>query len=264
MTIIIGRMIWVFKHGKLKASDKTNMTGIRAYKMFLKRCREEGIDMEKYALSKEEGLKVKKTIESPLIFNTYKAKTFYHVNHLDFNSAWPSSVIAKYPELEPVYAKLNKDAKNVFNGYAQSEYSNYKFALIAQAGINGCNAIIRDYIWNRLPQAGFEVLGVNTDGIWYRDKTGQGRVYHDENEGEGFGKWKTDYVDCEWYATSDGQYFFITPDGKFHARARGDYLYSYAKPYEDWDSEEDYFKAIKTRCAVLYDHTTKHLYIRRF
>lgn len=249
ITIILGRTIWILKYGYIAAKD-SNMTGIKAFKEFSKIANEFNIDLEKYALDKELAIKEKEKIEKPMIINFKKHQELEHINHLDFNAAWPSSICDKFPELEPVYQKLSKDAKNCVNGFFQSKYIDYKYARLAKTGINGCNKRIKA-MWNKLNDDNFEVCGINTDGIWYYDTLGQNRVYHDKDEGEGLHKWKNDYIDCKWFATSNGQYYFITPDGKFHAKARGYYTYEAIKPRDEWN-KEDYFKAMFTMCNILY------------
>lgn len=259
VTIILGRKIWVFKYGYIAAKG-SNMTGHKAYNEFLDTCKDLGIDIEKYALPEEEALKYKNQIESPMIMNFQQNKEIPHVNHIDLNAAWPSAICEKYPELEPVYSKLTKDAKNCLNGYLQSKYISYKYAKLAMTGVNGCNVNIRR-LWKALHEQDFGICGINTDGIWYYDKLNQNRLYHDKNEGSGFHKWKHDYTDCIWYASSDGQYYFETPEGKFEVRARGYYTYEAIKPREEW-TKEDYFKAIMTLCDIYYDEDSQMLIVR--
>ena len=57
-------------------------------------------------------------------------------------------------------------------------------AHVAKAGIEWNNNHIDD-LADKLIKSGREIIGFNTDGIWY-----QGDVYHDSNEGVGLGKWK--------------------------------------------------------------------------
>ena len=260
VTVIFGSSIWVFKYGYIAAKD-TNMTGHRAYNEFLKICKELNIDLEKYALDKEQGLKEKNKIESPIIRNFKQEEEIQHVNHLDLNAAWPSNITKIYPELEPAYAKLGKDAKNCLNGFLQSSYINYKYANLAKIGINGCNNQIRDFI-QKLYKNNFGLIGINTDGIWYYDKLGQNRLYHDENEGHGMHKWKNDHIDCTFYASDDGQYYFIE-NGKFNVRARGYYTYEAIKPREEW-TKEDYFKAIYSACDIDYYEDREFLVVRSY
>ena len=168
---------------------------------------------------------------------------------MDFNAAWPSEICKHYPELKQVFLPLSKEARNAAIGYMQSKYINYKYANLAKIAINGCAYLMKVY-YGRLISQGFEVLGINTDGIWYRDKTEQNRLYHDDNEGFGFGKWKNDHIDCEWYAYSDGQYYFIEK-GKMNVKARGYYSYESVKAREEWN-EEDFFKAMSTKIDIQF------------
>ena len=247
LTVILRNNVWVFKFGQLTVSDDSKMTGTKAFHIFKKMCEEEGINLDNYKI--ENGVEVKSEMPSPIICNYSRHRLQTNVFHIDLNKAWPSSTCEAFPELEKIYAKLDKTVINPLNGYFQSKHCNFEYCHLAKAGVAGCNRKIRELCAN-LEEQGFIVLGVNTDGIWAKDFLGD-RIYHDENEGEGMHKWKIDHQNCKWYSTGDGQYFYYEND-KFTPVLRGYYLYESIKPRDKWD-EEDYFKAIHTEVNVIWD-----------
>ena len=250
ITVIVHGEVFVYKCGNFRVKD-SEMSGIRAYRIFGKLCRKHGINLTKYEI--ENGEIVKQNIESPYIRMFVKYKRLNHVNHLDFNSAWGAGFCKDFPEFTPIIEELRQKDKLIPNmalGYCQSKYIDYKHANFAQSGINNCNRAIDELI-EKLENDGFQIVGLNTDGIWYRDIFGQQRLYHDENEGTALGQWKNDHKDCEFMAYSDGQYWFIE-DGKFTPRARGYYSYEQLKPREEWN-EYDFDKAMGTQVIIEWD-----------
>lgn len=259
ITVILGRESWVFKFGQLTANKKSNMSGAKAFELFAQECKKQNVDLEKYALSKEDGYKEYYSISRHKIENYKLFKEIEHVNHIDFNKAFPSCLCEKYPEFEKVFKSIlekRKDAKYIVDpaiGYMRSPYLNYKYSKLAKAAVDGNNYKLIDITIN-LKLQGFEVLGYNTDGIWYHDLTNQNRLYHDENEGLGLHKWKHDHIDVLWYAQSDGQYYYIEDNGKgkFTPVLRGAYHYAKIKPRENWDCREDFFKAIESYLDIIW------------
>ena len=252
LTITIMYNTFVFKYGYLKASENTNMTGIKAFEKFKTICKKEGIDLSKYEIDSTQGWKEKAKIESPLIECRIVNEELENVHHLDLNSAWPSALCRAYPELLPVFEQMDKDSKNCTIGFFQSKYCNYKYAHLAKVAINDTNKEMYRILRNMHKQ-NFLVIACNTDGIWYKDKTDQNRLYHDDFEGKGLSKWKHDYTNCRFYAYNyKGIYYFYTPDGKFNVRARGYYSYEAIKPREEWN-QEDFFKAVTSRVDIGFD-----------
>lgn len=250
ITVVVKGTVFVFKCGQFGVQN-SEMTGRRAFRIFEKECERQGIDLAKYAVSN--GKEIKAEIQSPIIRVFNKYRELGGVHHLDLNSAWASNCCAKYPELKPVFETLYKRDKMIVNmalGFCQSQYCGYKYSELPKAGINGTNDVIFDLI-SKMTLEGFEVVGVNTDGIWYNDPTGQNRLYTDENEGEGFGKWKTDHKNCVFDAYGDGQYWF-EENGEFNVRARGYYLYEAEKPRDQWD-KVDFDKAMAGVAVLLWD-----------
>lgn len=249
LTILLYGYTFRFKYGHLQSKEDNTMTGIKAFKKFLNACKDLNIDLTKYAV--DNGLEIKKEIEKPFIFNFVLGKRIEHVYHIDLNKAWPSSTCEEYPELEPAYKAIaDKNIINPLNGFFQSKHCAYKYSNLAKAGINGCNKKIQE-LCTELDNEGFELLGINTDGIWYRDSFGRNKEYHGENEGTAMHQWKNDHKDCIWYAHSNGQYYYIE-EGKFCVSARGYYQYEANKPREEWN-EDDFFKAVNTLVTFYWD-----------
>lgn len=250
ITVIIKGYVFVFKCGMFGA-NKSKLNGWKSFREFQKVCKEYGIDLDNYAT--EKGEEVKAEIQKPLIQNYKLYKKIENVNHLDINSAWPSGVCETYPEFTPVFKKLREKDKllgDMALGFCQSSLCKYKYSILAREGINNCNLRIYDFI-DKLSNQKFEIIGINTDGIWYKDRTNQNRLYTDENEGTGLGQWKTDHKHCTFMAYSNGQYWF-REDGKFNARARGFYYYETIKPREEWE-EEDFDIAVSSQVWFMWD-----------
>ena len=252
ITVIIFNYVFVFKCGHF-AVDNSEMNGRKAMRNLVSECNKQHIDIKKYEV--ENGEEIKQTIPKPYITlnHEYAGQEIEHVHHLDINSAWPAGCCKDYPELTDVFKKLREIDKYIGDmalGYCQSEWCDYKYANLAKSGIVNTNRYIINLMTNLINQK-FDIACINTDGIWYFDKTKQNRIYHDENEGTQLGQWKTDHKDCTFYGYSDGQYYFIE-DGKFNVRARGYYWYEQIKPREQWD-KEDFFKALQTLTVITWD-----------
>lgn len=254
LIVAIGGKCWVFKFGHLVASKDSTYTGKKAFAKFNKICKQFGINLDDYAI--DNGEQVKTQIESPIIYAypKYCCQKIEHVYHIDFNKAYPSCMCDTYPEFEPVFKYIVdnvKDGKMVVDpviGYMQSKHCDFKYSQLSKSAINGNNRKIWD-LRIQLLARGFKVIMINTDGIYYYDPTGQNRVYHDDNEGVGLHKWKYDYQDVTFYAESTGQYYLID-NGKVIIKMRGNYLYSQVKPYDTWDSVEDFNKALTSEVKI--------------
>lgn len=247
ITVIVKGYVFVFKCGTFSFNNN-QLSGYKCFAKFATACKNNNVDLQKYAT--DDGLAVKAKIESPIIQMWQTLQVLDNVHHIDLNQAWPSQVCAVYPEFKPVFAELRQKDKLIADialGFCQSEHINYKYAELAKIGINGCNKQIKS-ILEKLIENDFEIIGINTDGIWYKDKTSQNRLYHDEDEGTGLGQWKTDHKNCTFCAYSDGQYWF-EENGKFNVRARGYYSYEQIKPRENWN-REDFDKAMYTQVVI--------------
>lgn len=251
ITVIIKNRVFVIKCGSFSVNNAT-LSGPYCYRKFQKECKNFGVNLDKYKISN--GEEVKRFIQPPIIKMLVKYKQLEHVHHLDLNAAWCWGCTVDYPEFAPVFESLRKKNKlfgDIALGYCQSEYIKYSLSNLSKSGINNTNDKIIQ-LTKKLLVDGFKIIGYNTDGIWYKDNTPDNRVYHDEEEGQNLGQWKNDYQDCTFLAYSDGQYWFKTPDGKFHPRARGYYLYEQIKAREEWD-EYDFDKAMGSAAKIIWD-----------
>lgn len=249
LTILLYDYYFKFSFGALKT--KTENGGYGSWMSFVKACKECGINIEDYAISTEEGKEIKKEIESPLINVYNNTEVIEHVHHIDLHAAYPSIIIEHYPEFEPVFAKLKKPIGDIAIGYMQSKYINYKYAHLAKLAVNNVVAKII-HMSKVLELLGYKIVCHNTDGIWYYDKTGQNRMYHDKDEGPGFSHWEHDYIDVTFEGNSSGVYCFWTKDGKFNVRLRGFTKKDAEKPREEW-TYDDYFEAIYSINNLWYD-----------
>ena len=254
ITVILYNRVFVFKCGHFSV-DNSEMNGRKAMRNLISECNKQNIDIKKYEV--ENGEEIKLTIPKPYItlVDKYAGQEVEHVNHLDINSAWPAGCCKDYPELTEVFKKLRERDKFIGDmalGYCQSEWCNYKYSNLAKSGIVNTNMYIYD-LMTKLIENDFEIVCLNTDGIWYFDKTNKNRIYHDDREGNKLGQWKTDHKDCTFYGYSAGQYYFIE-NNKFNVRARGYYWYEQIKPREEWE-KEDFFKALQTLTCVYWDET---------
>lgn len=219
---------------------------------FYRICKMFNVDLAKYALTKEEGLKVKATIEKPHIY-AYELGFFLgNVHHLDLNSSYFARIAEAFPDFYApakfIYdmrktneqaSKFYKDILNCTQGIMQSKYcvdytadkrshiSPYQFSNLSKAGINGTRRVIEKYI-NILKREGKKILLTNTDGIWY-----QGTMYHDENEGSDFGQWKHDHTNCDILIKSAGAYQY-REGGVVHSVVRGETALDLMKERKYW------------------------------
>lgn len=250
ITVLLFNTIFVFKCGGFSA-NKSEMSGPTAFRQFSGMCKKFGIDLKSYKI--KNGIDVKAEIEPSYIFMIKRFEKVEHVNHIDLNSAWASGVCVDFPEFLPVFDSLrqkNKLIPPIALGYCQSKYVNYEYSHLAKSGINNCKRTVES-LMDKLINQDFEILGVNTDGIFYRDTKGKNRLYHDADEGTNLGQWRTDILDATFLAYSDGQYWFKV-DGKLNVRARGYYSYEKIKAREDWD-EHDFDLAMGTQILLTWD-----------
>lgn len=249
LTILFRDYYWKFSFGMLKTGTENG--GFGSWMTFVKTCKECGINIEDYAIDSEEGKKLKNEIKSPLIALFDNQHKLQHVNHLDLHSAYPSVIIDKYPEFKPVFEQLKKPIGDIAVGYMQSKYVGYRYAHLAKLAINTVVEKIITYAYC-MKQQDFELVMFNTDGIWYYDKTGQNRLFHNIDEGPGFGHWEHDYVDCTYIGITDGKYCFYKPDGTFEVRIRGLTKKDAEKPRSEW-SYEDFTEACLSEQSIYYD-----------
>lgn len=243
LNVLIHTTLYKFWIGSFKSSGKHK--GVPSFNKFYELCEEAGINLKDYIV--ENGEEVKSQIEKPIIrfYYPYLKKEIKNVHHLDLHSAWPSSIIKKHPEFKPIFEKLyskSKDYCNLAVGMMQSKnlpYTKAKlpaFSLsnLAKDGINGCNEIIHQ-LSEEMYNAGCEIIGYNTDGIWY-----SGPVFHNKDEGRDFGNWRNDHINVTLYPYSDGTYYYEDEEG-FHPVARGYYEADKLYSRDEW-TKDIFFK----------------------
>lgn len=166
------------------------MKGWKAFKIFVKLCKKQGIDIDEYAI--DNGEEIKKEIESPLIQMNVIDETLENVHHIDFHNSYPAGLCNTHPEfrkvIEPLYNNRkthpeNKDILNCVIGYMQSiSRCKARWAHLSRDAIKDNNIRIYALTLNLLGN-GNKIIGYNTDGIWY-----QGKVYHNKEEGPNLGQ----------------------------------------------------------------------------
>lgn len=231
---------WVF-HPGYNSEEVKQVTGLDALKHIKKCC---GKELEPYAVyTREEMKEIKDQIEKPLIKlnNTNMIKwgswleeeayVLKGVHHIDIHSAWPAALLRAHPDMirlkkcyEELYVdrKINDDSKFKLNasiGAMQSYKILPGYPQLAKDAINGNNKYMQELII-KLQKAGFMVIALNTDGIFYTDLNNPNRLYHDENEGNGMGQWRHDHHFDKIRFKSAGAYEYVE-NGEYHAIVRG-------------------------------------------
>lgn len=221
------------------ATKGGKLQGFQAFAKFKKKCEEMNVDLEKYAVSKEEGLKIKERIMKPYIFNTpicIPGETYENVHHIDFHNSYPAGLVNTHPEFKEVVEyfynnrkvdEINKAVLNYTIGYCQSGKIDYKYAQLSHDAIND-NVERLMLLSNELAKGGRKVLLFNTDGVWY-----QGDIYHGEGEGPHLGEWENDHLNCTLRIKSAGSYEYIE-NGDYHPVVRGRTKLDLVKPRDEW------------------------------
>jgi len=205
-------------------------------------------------LSEKEAVKTKCEIDQPLIeLIEAKEKSIYcDCYHLDINSSFMSAIANKWSFLyEPIKymydkRKQNKKYKDVLThtyGFMQSKYLKYYLHLKGK-GIYGLAQMSKEALrWNNekinyyikdLQAKGYKVLSTNTDGIWYQVPNGM-QPYHNDEEGQNLGQWKTDKKKCTLRYKSKGAYEYIDENGKYNPVVRGTTKYDLIKNRDQWE-----------------------------
>lgn len=237
ITVVLDGLIFSWRIGRIKF-NKSDTKGWKSWRIFVKMCEDQGIDLQKMAI--ENGAEVKRTIQKPYIRFLLCHTVLENCNHIDFHASYASGLALTHPEFRPIIEKLfrqryrheyYKDIMVCIIGYMQSmPKCRARWAHLARDAINNNNTRV-DQLTLELIANGRTIVGFNTDGIWY-----QGDVYHstrDGSEGEGIGKWHNDHVNCTLRAKSDGAYEFIE-NGKYHAVVRGMTKLDEVKDRKDW------------------------------
>lgn len=240
LTIIKGAKAICYIVGHSMSTDKEEYPSNVWYK-FVEELQKDGIDLDTYRLSPEEGKEIKKQIQSPpqFFYDQYMHETLYNVHHLDYNSSFPAGLCNTHPEfsltLNRLYERRKEDESYkrmlavCVSGCMQSPkrpwYSGWSH--LCKDARHDNNKRINE-LAQKLIDSGRVIIGYNTDGIWY-----QGDIYHDENEGTALGQWKNDHVNCKFRAKSNGAYEFIEK-GEYHPVLRGCTKLDAIKPRDQW------------------------------
>lgn len=247
ITIIIGVKQWVFKIGAFSTcKDKADIYPSQAFFKLKEKCLEYGINLDDYKITN--GEEIKKEIQDPMIEMKYhmdlKDGPLINVHHIDFHSSYPAGLANTHPEFRPVLEEIYNERKNpdktivnkaILNfsiGWMQSykpeEHRFAEWANLSRDAIKDNNDRIIE-LTIRLTASGREIIGYNTDGIWYR-----GPIYHGTGEGDKLGEWSNDHTNCIFRSKSDGAYEFIEA-GKYTAVVRGLTSYDMVEPdREKW------------------------------
>lgn len=269
ITVILGNDIYTIQIGRFgdSVANKSDISSYQAFNIMRKELAKDGIDLDDYAVTKEEGMEIKKTIPSPLIeiypqyISDETGPGIDNVFHLDFNSAYPSGLVATHPEfrktIERVYSqrKTNpkfKAAMNYFIGCCQSPKSpwNARWAQFSKDAI----------VWTieqmtnlaaKIKRSGREVIGFNTDGIFVKG-FGPDDTFEDEMYGaDELGHYKRDEWNMKFRAKSKGAYEFIgctkkNPKPHYEAVLRGSTRLDVVKPREEWSWGDIYNSSVIT------------------
>ena len=272
ITILFGDHTYNIVMGK--PIELRPISPINAWKKFIEVCEKHNINFDDYKISKEEGKIIAKDIVDnvkPYISMKYHMletdKLLDNVHHLDLHSSYPSGLIKMYPEFRPVIQEIYDNRKT------DKENSDYYKAILNYV-ISGCTMskyypwyrqwahiakFVREYNNQRinlltllLEMSGREIIGYNTDGIWYR-----GEIYHGPDEGSNLLEWDNDHKDCLFRSKSDGAYEFIE-DGKYHVTMRGFTTLDIIKPDRDtWELGDIYKTGIK---EYIFDEESEKIY----
>lgn len=246
------------------------ITGRGAYFTMKSEFKKDNIDLDDYAI--ENGKEIKEEIKKPMIqLGTFAEKdTIYtNVSHIDLHSAYPSGIVAKYPELRPTIERIynnrkksEKDQKlkltmDAAIGYFQSEYcainhNRYALANLAKAGVNWCYDTINE-LANELRNQGKMILAFNTDGIWYVDDQND---FRSEMIGDGLGKAAIDHANCKIRFKSKGCYEYVEND-QYHPVLRGQTALDRIKSRDQWKWGDIYQENAKIQCYRLDEQTHK-------
>ena len=221
----------------------------------------------------KEGMQVKNEIEKAerVLFPEYKEIEIRNeiIWDLDINSAWPFYACQEFPILKPYFetlfrkkneikAKYGKSSvqyaqiKTIINGilgYCQSQFSGYKYARFARAGVNGTNKALREYV-EALRSKGYKVIMTATDGIVvYKPGNKDPDLIKKEMAenipfGSEFGQVKIDSISDGFWGRSSNAYCLINKDNSIKVRLSGLCKLDHLKPDRDtWTLDE--FKNLK-------------------
>lgn len=225
-----------------KDEDTSVMSGKRALGMLIDELKVDGVDIYKYAVTKEQGeiTHNKDKVMNPRLIKimdeSYTDKEIDNCHHLDLNSAYPAGLAKAYPEMYPTINRLfekRKDVpeyKQVLNlsiGVMESKITGYKWNELAFKAHEWTNEQMYKMI-RLLTRKGCKPVLLNTDGIWYHSEEPLNITESTE-----LGGWKHDHKNCKLRVKSSGSYEFIEND-EYKAVQRGRTLLDRSKPREMW------------------------------
>lgn len=235
--------------------NELGITGRAAYFKMRDEFKKDNINLDDYAV--ENGKEIKEEIKKPMIelgTFTQTDNTYVNASHIDLHSAYPSGIVANYPELKPTIERIYNNRKNSKQdtnlklqldaaiGYFQSEYctinhNKYALAKLAKAGVNWCYDTINE-IAEELNSQDKTILAFNTDGIWFIDT---GKRFKSKWIGDGLGKAAIDHTNCKIRFKSKGSYEFIE-NGKYTPVVRGSTRLDQIKSRDQWKWGDIYQK----------------------
>lgn len=243
ITVAKGYM-WRFQFRHKQEKDEGKLYGRQAFRLFKKLCLDAGIDLEEYAITREEGQKIKETIPQPKIELgngvICKDKVYQHCYHADFHNSYPAGLCNTHEEfrkvIEPLYLarKQHAEYKAVLNytiGFMQRK-GDPRWAHLSKDAISDNLKRVLE-LEDKIRRAGYRILAFNTDGIWYQDIYYMNKPYHGEGEGKGLGQWENDHCDCKLRFKSKGSYEFME-NGEYHPVVRGMTRLDAIKPRSEW------------------------------
>lgn len=223
-----------------RTAKTAGMSGRVAFQHFENELAKDGIDIQDYFISSEEGRKIKQEIEKPMIQllrDSYQDYIFKNAHHLDIRSSYPSGMAEFIPEWRPTIERLyysrnihpeNKAILNMACGYFQSLRDTRiraRLAHISKYAIHRNNEKINQML-KYLEDNGRIPIAINTDGIWFiGDKTNIHSTV--------LGEFNEDHTDCQIRFKSAGAYEFIE-NGIYTVKMRGHTRLDSIKPREQW------------------------------
>lgn len=243
-------LMYRFYCGDNEDQSRPENIGRHGWNSICEELQKDGIDINNYANDPKEGKEIKESGAFPKYIIDMDVnicgKTFDNCHHIDFHSSFPSGLVNTHPEFRKTIERLyhlrktdpeRKLALNSFIGCRQSPHEPWhrRWTKLAKDAIEDNNRRIRE-MDARLLANGDQVLGHNTDGIWYT-----GPIYHGEGEGPELCQWRNDHVNCRFRAKSNGAYEFIE-DGKYYPVIRGHTNLDRSKPDRNTWSWGDIFK----------------------
>ena len=238
LTVLVGTNTWVYCIGRAAESNPADTGAFNAWCLFREKCEALGIDLESMKVDEDLGRTYKALTPAPLISMKYEhtkdSAPLDNVHHIDFHNSYPAGLANTHPEFRPIieeFYNMRKSSpmyKAVLN-YTIGCMGSEKHPWHAAWAHLRCDAIENnnkrvESLARRLEKSGREVIGFNTDGIWYR-----GEVYHGTGEGKGLGEWENDHINCIFRSKSRGAYEYIE-DGQYCPVVRGSTTHDVIEP----------------------------------